>query len=205
MQQEVERLGLGSYNLVPGGGTSMGGDWRYFILVALLLFFAVRLTYLGFKLHLWGDLLRAVGAVVLAGCVAAIWGIGLLGEKELLVPILVGAGAYWVGVAMDMTFGADTYKRFRALPLWKRYLGRVEGIEPAPASFSFWRMLLPGLAMLCGGAIWAGLSPHRHQAGWGVLMFVGLLVAIFSILIRRSPGGSEPTTSDSVPSTGPNE
>ncbi len=165
-------------------------NWRYLVLVPLFLLFAVRLAVLARRLRLLGDYFRAMGALVLAATFG-IFGCGLAGEDELIVPLVVGAGAYWLGVALDATLGAETYKRFRALPLWQRCLCQVDDIRPAPARFSFWRMLVPGLLMLSVGVVWAALSPRRRQPSWGVLIFVGALVVLLSIWLWRRTAGPE--------------
>ncbi len=64
-------------------------------------------------------------------------------------------------------------------------------------------MLFPGLAMLCAGIVWAALSPHSHQAGWGVLIFVGVLVVAFSIVLWLKGSGRVPgETEGDQPSPG---
>jgi hypothetical protein len=165
-------------------------SWRYLALVPLFLLFAVRLAVLAHRLRLLGDYFRAIGALVLAATFG-IFGCGFAGEDELIVPLVIGAVAYWLGVAFDMTLGAETYKRIRALPRRKRYFCQVDDIRPAPARFSFWRMLVPGLVMLFAGVAWAALSPRRHQPSWGVLVFVGALVVLLSIWLRQSAAGPE--------------
>lgn len=114
-------------------------------------------------------------------------GLGLATENQTLVPLLLGAGSYWIGVALNATVEAETHRQVRDLPAKKRWLCRVEGIEPRPAEFSFRRMLLPGILLMIAGAVWAVVTPARHQASWGTLLFFGLSVSVFSLWLRRRP------------------
>jgi hypothetical protein len=142
----------------------MKADPRCLLFVPLLLLGAVHLAVIAYRLRLFGYALRAAGALIMA-VTGVFVGTGLSSEAGLLVPILAGAGAYWLGVAMNATLEAEAYRRLRKLPRSKYFFCHVDGVTPAPAQFSFWRMLFPGLAMSCGGVIWAAFSPDRHQPG----------------------------------------